>query len=148
MQHNTVTIADRIVDIAKARGLALTDHGVVAYVEALAGITPDEAWDAHIDHWRTVDSRTMPSPAALLERVRRARQARQAAHEASAADQRHEIPDDERRVGLACFAIIQDLSAGELTVDQAEQLMDNVARGTLRPDALKRYERASHEARP
>ncbi|MDX9741985.1 MAG: hypothetical protein RBT81_12550 [Gammaproteobacteria bacterium] len=148
MQLNTVTIADRIVDVAKARGLAMTNEGIIAYVEALAGSTPDEVWDAHVDHWRDVDSRTMPSPAALLERIKRARQARRAAQAASDADRRFEAPDDEQRFGAACFQIIRELGIRTLTIEQADQLMDNLARGTLGQDALNRYMRAAHEARP
>ena len=146
----TDTMPSRVAAIARTRGVALTAEQLDGYSQALAGarVTLDEAWDAHMALWVEDDSRGMPSPAKLIDRVKRARRELEVLRAQVDAKADGDIPEDEHRFGLEASAILGQLLSGEISLREAEQRQDAAARQILGPDALRRYLRAAHEARP
>lgn len=113
------------------------------YLDALAGAEPIAVLNACATLWRDVDSRQMPTPAAVIAQIRREARDRASKHLLGAP----EIPEDEHLFGLECFKVLERMTRKEIARVQAEAEMDALAGKMLRPDALRRYNASAQEVR-
>lgn len=110
---------------AKIRGIELTAEQIEGYLDALIGCDPIAVVNASALLWRETDARAMPTPAALIARIR--------AEVAANRGRREQLPEprrtqEEQQFGLECFAIGRRLLSREIDGLEADRLMVQSAR--------------------
>jgi hypothetical protein len=143
LDQRTAELGVAIRNAARCRGLELDEYQLEGYLLSLYRHDPADVLEACAVLWRDVDSRTMPTPAAIADRIRVNAREKAARHLLPAPA----VQDDEHEFGVFCFAVLACQLRKEITPEQAEAAMDAKAREILSPDALRRYNAACAEAR-